>query len=125
MVRVSGTAKVESVVERLFVMKKSREKIDLLLEKNAVEQLSRINWERFNAAISNRLDRARQKTSFSIYFPSVLKVAATIACAGVSRIYLQLNAMENCMFPHQAVPGFKSVAIAKIALASSNSFAGE
>lgn len=96
MVRVSGKAEVEGIIERLPVMKKSREKIDMLIEKNAAEQLSRINWERFNASVSNRLDKARQKTSFSIHFPSVLKITATIAAAAMILVTVTLN-LEKLM----------------------------
>lgn len=91
MVRVSGKAEVEGIIERLPVMKKRREKIDLLLEKNAAEQLSRINWERFNAVVSSRLDRVQQKTSFTVNFPNLLKIAATIAAAAIVLITLTLN----------------------------------
>ena len=72
-------------------MKKNKEKIDMLIEKNAAEQLSQINWERLNTAISGRLDKARQKTSFSINFPSLLKIAATIAAAAIVLITVTLN----------------------------------
>ena len=91
MVRISCKAEVEGIIERLSVMKKSREKIDMLIEKNAAEQLSQINWGRFNAAVSNRLDKARQKTSFSINFPNLLKIAATIAAAAIVLVTVTSN----------------------------------
>lgn len=60
-------------------MKEKKEKIDLLIEKNAAEQFSQINWEQLNSAISGKLDNAQQKESSSIKFPSWLKIAASIA----------------------------------------------
>jgi len=60
-------------------MKENKEKIDLLIEKNAAEQFSQINWEQLNSAISGKLDNAQQKESSSIKFPSWLKIAASIA----------------------------------------------
>ena len=60
-------------------MKENKEKIDLLIEKNTAEQLSQINWEQLNTAISSRLDEAQRKESSSIKFPSLLKIAASIA----------------------------------------------
>ena len=72
-------------------MKKDNEKIDMLIEKNAAGQLSQFNWEQLNTAISSRLDKARQKAAFSIDFPSVLKVAATVAAAAIVLITLTFN----------------------------------
>lgn len=72
-------------------MKKNKDKIDILIEKNAAEQLSRINWERLNTAISGRLDKAQRKATFSINFPTLLKTATTIAAAAVVLITVTLN----------------------------------
>ncbi len=72
-------------------MKQNKEKIDILIERNAVEQLSRINWEQLNAAISDRLDRARRDAHFSINFPTLLKMTATIAAAVIVLITVTLN----------------------------------
>ena len=60
-------------------MKENKEKIDLLIENNTAEQLSRIDWEQLNTAISSLLDKAQRKSSSSIKFPSLLKIAASIA----------------------------------------------
>lgn len=91
MVRVPGQAEVESITERVSLMKQNIEKVDILIEKNALEQLSRINWEQLNAAISDRLDRVRQVAPISINFPTLLKVAATIAAAAIVLITVTLN----------------------------------
>ena len=72
-------------------MRKNKDKIDILIEKNAAEQLSHINWEQLNAVISGRLSKARQKTPFSINFPTLLKVAATIAAAAIVLIAVTLS----------------------------------
>jgi hypothetical protein len=90
MVCVSGKTEVEGIIERLPVMKKENEKLDMLIEKNAEQQLSQVNWERLNAAISNRLDKAQRKTSFSIQLPTLVKIAA-IAAAAIVLITLTLN----------------------------------
>jgi len=63
----------------------------MLIEKNAAEQFSQIDWGRLNAAISGRLDKARQKASFSIDFPTLLKITATIAAAAVVLVTVTLN----------------------------------
>ncbi|MBN2181363.1 MAG: hypothetical protein JW715_05580, partial [Sedimentisphaerales bacterium] len=69
-----------SIIERLPVME-NKEKIDILIDKNAAEQLSGVDWEKLNAAISGRLDKTRQKTPLLRKFPTLLKAAATIAAA--------------------------------------------
>ena len=72
-------------------MKKNKEKVDILIEKNTVEQLSRVNWERLNASISSRLDRARRDAPFSINFSTLPKMTATIAAAVIVLITVTLN----------------------------------
>jgi hypothetical protein len=72
-------------------MKKNNGKVDILIEKNGLEQLSRINWERLNAAISDRLDRVRQDAPISISFSTLLKVAVTTAAAAIVLITVTLN----------------------------------
>jgi hypothetical protein len=78
---VSGKAEIEGVAERVSAMKDGHEKIDLLLARNADEQLSKVDWNRLNSAISERLDRARQGKTSVIRFPTILKVAAVVAAA--------------------------------------------
>ena len=54
---VQGKAKIEGIAERVSGMKKEKEKIDLLLERNASEQLAGVNWDGLHAAISERLNQ--------------------------------------------------------------------
>ncbi len=62
-------------------MKDKNEQIDLLLERNTTEQLETVDWDRLNAAISRRLDQARQRKTSRIGLPTVFKIAAGLAAA--------------------------------------------
>ena len=57
-------------------MKDKNEQIDLLLDHNTTEQLETVDWDRLNAAISGRLDQARQRKTSGIGWPTVFKIAA-------------------------------------------------
>ena len=63
------------------MMKEKKEKIDLLFEHNAAEQLADVNWEGLNAAISSRLDQAEQSKTSVRKYPNVFKIAAAVAVA--------------------------------------------
>jgi hypothetical protein len=91
MVCVSGTTEVEGIIERLPVMMEENDKLDMMIEKNVELQLSQVNWERLNAAISNRLDNVQRKTTFSIQLPLLVKIGATIAAAAIVLITFSLN----------------------------------
>ena len=62
-------------------MKKEKENIDLLLERNASEQLTSVNWDELNAAISEKLNQADQSKTSTIKYRSVFKIAAGVAAA--------------------------------------------
>ena len=62
-------------------MKDKNEQIDMLLEHNTTEQLETVDWDRLNAAISRRLDQARQRKTSRIGLPTVFKIAAGLAAA--------------------------------------------
>jgi hypothetical protein len=62
-------------------MKKEKEKIDLLLERNASEQLAGVNWGGLHAAISERLNQVQQSKTYGTRFPAILKIAAGVAAA--------------------------------------------
>jgi hypothetical protein len=62
-------------------MKDKNEKIDLLLDHNTTEQLDTVDWDGLNAAISERLDQARQHKTLRIGRPTVFKIAAGLAAA--------------------------------------------
>jgi len=73
-------------------MKNEEENIDLLLERNADEQLAKVDWEGLNAAISSRLDKAGQSKTAAIKFPTVLKIAAGfVAAAAVILIVMIIS----------------------------------
>ncbi|MBA7659906.1 hypothetical protein ES703_67900 [subsurface metagenome] len=62
-------------------MKKEKENIDLLLERNANEQLADVNWNRLNAAISERLNQADRNKTSTMKYRRVFKIAAGVAAA--------------------------------------------
>lgn len=62
-------------------MKDKNEQIDFLLERNTTEQLETVDWDRLNAAISSRLDQARQRKTSWIDRPTVFKIAAGLSAA--------------------------------------------
>ena len=81
---VQGKAKIEGITERVSGMKKSNEDIDLLLERNAAEQLDRFDWDELGTTISRRLNKAQQSKTSGIRFPTIFKIAAGfIAAAAV------------------------------------------
>ncbi len=81
MARVQGKAKIKGITERVSGMKKEKEKIDLLLERNTGEQLADVNWDGLHAAISERLNQAQQSKTYGTRFPAILKIAAGVAAA--------------------------------------------
>jgi len=78
---VQGKAKIKGITERISGMKKEKEKIDLLLERNTSEQLAGVNWDRLHAAISDKLNQADQSKTSTIKHRYVFKIAAGIAVA--------------------------------------------
>ena len=62
-------------------MKDKNEQIDLLLERNTTEQLETVDWDRLNAAISGRLDQARQRKTLWTCRPTIFKIAAGLVAA--------------------------------------------
>jgi len=78
---IQGKTKTKGITERVSGMKKEKEKIDLLLERNANEQLAGVNWDGLNAAISERLNQAQQSKTSGTRFPAILKIAAGVAAA--------------------------------------------
>jgi hypothetical protein len=57
------------------------EKLDLLLEQNAEQQLAKIDWQALNISISFRLDAAQKPTIFK--WPVLFNIAAVIAIISV------------------------------------------
>lgn len=83
MVCVSCEAEIESITERVSVMKDRKEEVDLLLEQNASGRLAKVDWNGLNAAISTRLDEADRSKAAVRRYPAAFKIAAGIAAAAV------------------------------------------
>ncbi len=81
MVCVPGKAKIKGITERVSGMKKEKEKIDLLLERNTGEQLADVNGDGLNAAISERLNQTDQSKTSTMKYRRVFKIAAGVAAA--------------------------------------------
>ncbi len=76
---IQGKTKTKGIAERVSGMKK--EKIDLLLERNASEQLAGVNWNGLNAAISERLNQAGRSKTYAKMYRRVFKIAAGVTAA--------------------------------------------
>ena len=62
-------------------MKSEKEKIDLLFGKKAAEQLSGVDWDALNTAISRRLDEVEGRKTSALKYRRVFKIAAGVAAA--------------------------------------------
>ncbi len=78
---IQGKAKTKGIIKRVSGMKKKKEKIDLLLERNANEQLAGVNWDGLNAAISERLNQADRNKIPTMKYRRVFKIAAGVTAA--------------------------------------------
>lgn len=97
MVCISGKTKIKSTLERVSGMKEKKEKIDLILERNAAEQLAKLDWEGLNTAISSRLDKAGLGKTSTIGLPTVFKIAAAVTAAAA--VVFILVTVRNSMPP--------------------------
>ncbi len=86
----SSQKKTEKITERVFDMKREKEKIDLLLKQNATKQLTSVDWDKLNTVISNQLDQAETKKSAARKYPVLFKIAAGFAAAAVLLIAIML-----------------------------------
>ena len=78
---VQGKAKTKGITERVSGMKQEKENIDLLLERNAGEQLAGVNWDGLHAAISERLNQVDRSKTSTMKYRRVFKIAAGITAA--------------------------------------------
>jgi hypothetical protein len=62
-------------------MKHEKERIDLLLDENAAEQLTKVDWNRLTDEISTRLDQARNGETSPNKYPTFFKIATGVAAA--------------------------------------------
>ena len=78
---IQSKAKTKGITERVSGMKQEKENIDLLLERNANEQLAGVNWDGLTAEISERLNQADQSKTSTMKYRRVFKIAAGVAAA--------------------------------------------
>jgi len=89
---VSSKAKIKGVIERVPRMKEKKENIDILLQRNATEQMAGVGWDELNAAILKTLDEAERSRACARRYKAVFKVAAgIIAAAAVVFIAVIVN----------------------------------
>ena len=79
MARPPGEEKTESIFERLHKMNDKKEKLDVLLDKNAAEQMAKVNFDELNSVISKRLDQIDKGGTTTCKGPVVFKLAAGLA----------------------------------------------
>jgi hypothetical protein len=72
-------------------MRNDKEKVDLLLEQNASEQLAEVDWQALNAAISSRLDRTTRTKTFASGIPTAFKIAGGLAAAAIILIAVMIT----------------------------------
>ena len=92
---IQGKAKTKGIAERVSGMKKEKENIDLLLERNAGEQLAGVNWNRLNADISERLNQAGRSKTYTINYRSLFKIAAGVAVAAAVIVFAMMIRTEK------------------------------
>jgi hypothetical protein len=95
MVRVSSKAEIEGIAERVSAMLDGHEKIDLLLGRNADEQLRNVDWNGLSSTISRRLDKTQQTKTYPIGLPSVFKIAAGVAAAAAVLLMIVMIKLEK------------------------------
>lgn len=82
MVCISGKAETEGIAERVPAIKNEKdERIDLLFEQNAAEQLAGVNWDKLNTAVRRRLDETERSRASARRWPVVIKIGAVTAAA--------------------------------------------
>ena len=89
-------------------MNRKKEDIDILLERNAAEQLAKVDWEGLNTAISSRLDQARQGKTFRLRLPTAFNIAAGVAGAAAVVFFimaLQTDTPTGVRFEHDGSAG--------------------
>jgi hypothetical protein len=75
-------------------MKNGKDRVERFLDKNAAEQLAKVDWDRLTNEISARLDHARQAESVPYRRPVIFKIAAGVAVAAVVFVAVMLGMHE-------------------------------
>ena len=78
---IQGKAKTKGITERVSGMKQEKESIDLLLERNANEQLAGVNWDGLTAEISERLNQVDRNKIPKMKYRRVFKIVAGVTAA--------------------------------------------
>ena len=91
MARISGEKEIEGIVEKVSGMKKKKDKIDVLLQRNIAEQLADVDWDDLKATISGRMEKAKQTKTPQIRFPTVFKIAASTTAAAAALIIVMVS----------------------------------
>ncbi len=76
-------------------MKKKKENIDYLLQRNASEQLASIDWDKLNTAISQRLNNAGRSRIPAVRYRVLFKVAAGFAAAAAIVVVVIMLSTET------------------------------
>lgn len=76
-------------------MKDTDEKIDLLLQRNAEQQLAGFDWDELKAAISNRLNEVQKCRASARKYPIAFKIAAGIAAAAAVVLIIVMIKLER------------------------------
>lgn len=93
-------------------MKGAKDKVERLLDKNAAEQLAKVNWDKLTAEISARLDQARRAEPEPSRRPLFFRIAAgAAAAAAVIFVILAITMREpsNSWAPQDRSAVVKSV----------------
>jgi len=92
-------------------MNEESERLDALLQRNAAEQLTEVDWDQLNAGISARLDEAERRRKAPVRLPAIFKVAAVlIAAVGVMLTVVTLTTRPG---PAERRHGYAAVKILK------------
>jgi hypothetical protein len=84
-------------------MNRKKKNIDILLERNASEQLAKVDWDGLNTSISRGLDQARQGRTFRPRFSTAFNIAAGVAGAAAVVFFimaLQTDTPTGVRFEH-------------------------
>ena len=87
-----------------------KDKLDLLIKRNAEQQLDRVDWQKLNATISSRLNKAGKTTALSLF---VFKVAAAAA------VIVVVLLVAKFLFVERPVQTPEKVSLSTITMTSS------
>jgi hypothetical protein len=76
-------------------MKNEEDKIDMLVARNAAEQLAKVDWEQLGAVISRRLDQVGRGKAGAKRFAFVPEVAAGLAAAAAVILVLVMATIDK------------------------------